>query len=207
MNLIKNRYCVYAHITKDTNELFYIGEGIEKTRPYSTRNRNRYWNFKVKKHGFVVKIIRSGLTKEEAENIESKIIIICKKLKINIVNFCVGPMIKNHWIKNATPDQYPNKGRKNPKLSEIVRARNLGKYGKDSNVYGLKRPDLSKRNKEGNFNRFSRKIICIETGQIFESIKSANNFFGKNYNIIRAIKENKTAGGYHWAYLENRPIK
>lgn len=43
----------------------------------------------------------------------------------------------------------------------------------------------------------SRKVICIETGTIYPSIKST-----KLSSVPHAIKYNKTAGGYHWAYYD-----
>lgn len=42
----------------------------------------------------------------------------------------------------------------------------------------------------------------IETGEIFKSIKEAQEKY-KIKNISRACREQKTAGGFHWLYLEN----
>lgn len=64
-----NRFFVYGHYTLDTDKLFYIGEGT-KRRINDRSNRNRYWNFKVKKHGFTSKVFHSNLTKEDAQKIE-----------------------------------------------------------------------------------------------------------------------------------------
>lgn len=58
--------------------------------------------------------------------------------------------------------------------------------------------------------RRSPSIICMETGQIFENVKEATNFCGlKSCNMIyRCCRgEQKTAGGYHWAYYENDEVK
>lgn len=200
------RFCVYAHLTKDTNRLFYIGEGVTNDRPYTKRNRNKYWNNIVNKHGFIVRIIRENLTKDQAEKLEKRIIIICKKLKIKISNFCIGPMIENHWLINAPKEIHPMYGKKNPKASERIRKRNLGKFGKLSNTYGLKRPDLVNRNKNGVFKRYTKKIKCLELNIEFESIKLAKDYMRKNYNykrlnIDRALKNGTIAGGFHWQRL------
>lgn len=47
----------------------------------------------------------------------------------------------------------------------------------------------------------SKPVKCIETGQIFESAKKANQFFKNKGPIGRAIKKNLTFSGYHWEYV------
>ena len=47
-----------------------------------------------------------------------------------------------------------------------------------------------------------RKIICIETNEIFNSIAEASRIKNIN-NIGKCLKDNKyTAGGYHWQYIK-----
>lgn len=64
------------------------------------------------------------------------------------------------------------------------------------NHNALDRPYIGKRKK--------RPVICVETGQIFESVFEAQrninpNVTGYNSHISKVInKENKTAYGYHW---------
>ena len=44
------------------------------------------------------------------------------------------------------------------------------------------------------------KVVCIETGVIYNSIKEANEWCGGNVcNVCKG--RSKTAGGYHWKYL------
>lgn len=189
---MKTNFVVYAHYTLDTNELFYIGEGTLK-RSKSTSSRNRWWNFKVKKHGFKVKILYSNLTKNQAENIETRLIRNLKKRGSKIVNICVGPMYKNHWILNIPKELHPMYGKKSPNASKRMTEWNKNHSGINSPVYGLKRPDLSERNKNGSFKRHTVKIKCVETQQIFSSIKEANSF----YNLPeKSTCINKTLLGY-----------
>lgn len=58
-------YYVYGHYTADTDELFYIGKG-KNHRHLRTKSRNIFWNRIVKKHGFVSKILISGLNEGDA---------------------------------------------------------------------------------------------------------------------------------------------
>lgn len=49
-----------------------------------------------------------------------------------------------------------------------------------------------------------RKIICIETQKVYESITSAVNEIG-NIDIMYCLSNNcdSTAGGYHWSYIDD----
>jgi hypothetical protein len=67
------KYCVYLHIRKDKNEVFYVGIGNEK-RPYSKFGRSKYWSNIINKTDYEVKIIESNKTWEEASKIEIDLI-------------------------------------------------------------------------------------------------------------------------------------
>jgi len=54
-----NKYYVYAHFTKDSNECFYIGYGT-RYRYRDTIGRNSTWKQIVKKHGYDAYIIMEG---------------------------------------------------------------------------------------------------------------------------------------------------
>ena len=51
INIEQNKYCVYEHIRKDTNQCFYVGKGTLK-RAYN-QIRNKHHNRIVKKCGSV----------------------------------------------------------------------------------------------------------------------------------------------------------
>ena len=50
---------------------------------------------------------------------------------------------------------------------------------------------------------FKKPIICIDTGEIFDSVKSASASVGISRSCVSMALTGsiKTAGGYHWAYL------
>lgn len=54
------------------------------------------------------------------------------------------------------------------------------------------------------FESIKRKVICIETGEIFNSVKDASVAYKTIDSNIRAVYAGKqvTAGGYQWAYYE-----
>lgn len=196
-------FVVYEHYTPDTNELFYVGEG-RPTRPYSSRSRNRYWKFKVEKHnGFVVKIKQKDLTKVEAENLEKKLIKEYKNQGIKLTNLCEGTMFGSHWLAGKPKEMHPLFGQKRP--NPVLAEWNKIHCGELSPTFGIKRPDLSERNKSGDFKRFTKKIICIETNIIYDSIKKATIAMGKKptcNEINKHLKgDRKHAFGFHWKYL------
>jgi hypothetical protein len=183
-----NDFVVYIHYTLETNLPFYVGEGKIR-RSTSNCGRNVFWQRVYKKYGKRVEIIGANLTKQEAQKLESKTIREFKEQGHRLTN-----------IIECSCSVLPE-NRKNPRLSEW----NKKHKGKLSPTYGLKRPDLIERNKTGNFSRYKRKVQCIETGQIFDSIREANLFNGKNIknaHIIQQIKgDRKTALGYTWRYI------
>ena len=65
---------VYRHRRLDTNEIFYIGIGKLKNRPYSNKNRNQYWKNIVNKTDYQVEIITELDNWEDACELESLLI-------------------------------------------------------------------------------------------------------------------------------------
>lgn len=75
MTDLDNKFCVYAHYTSDTNELFYIGKGTEfRAKQFGKTNRNDYWNKVANKHGVRVKILSKNLSEQEAFSYEKEMI-------------------------------------------------------------------------------------------------------------------------------------
>ena len=49
-----------------------------------------------------------------------------------------------------------------------------------------------------------KKILCVETGEVFDAIVDAANKYCINAGNIGRVCEGKrkTCGGYHWRYLD-----
>jgi hypothetical protein len=75
------------------------------------------------------------------------------------------------------------------KISEMMRGKELsGKHKRKIGESLINRKDLSK------------KVLCVETGEVFESIHDASRKTGIRH-ISEACHGNcKTAGGYHWKF-------
>lgn len=65
--------CVYLHRNPKTQEIFYVGIGVE-TRAKDKKGRSSAWNKYVNKHGYEIDIIMKGLTPKQAQSEEKRLI-------------------------------------------------------------------------------------------------------------------------------------
>lgn len=65
--------CVYLHRNPKTQEIFYVGIGVE-TRAKDKKGRSSAWNKYVNKHGYETDIIMKGLTPKQAQSEEKRLI-------------------------------------------------------------------------------------------------------------------------------------
>lgn len=77
---------------------------------------------------------------------------------------------------------------------DISKSRKGQFIGDKNPMYGVHR--------YGEENPRARKIICVETKEVFNTIKEANETY--HANVVQCLKgRSKTAGGYHWMYYED----
>lgn len=57
---------------------------------------------------------------------------------------------------------------------------------------------------ESHKGKTTKKVRCVESDIIFNSVSEASTFVGKNISgIIACFKgKQKTCGGYHWEYIK-----
>jgi len=67
-----NKYCLYRHL-KPNGEVFYIGEGLIN-RPFVKSDRSNLWWKIVNKYGYEIEILKIGLTKKDAQDLEKILI-------------------------------------------------------------------------------------------------------------------------------------
>ena len=65
--------CVYLHRNPKTQEIFYVGIGVE-TRAKDKKGRSSAWNKYVNKHGYETDVIMKGLTPKQAQSEEKRLI-------------------------------------------------------------------------------------------------------------------------------------
>jgi len=61
-----NNHYLYFHINPLKNEIFYVGIGSRADRAFSKTGRNKFWHNTINKYGYIVNIVETNLTKEDA---------------------------------------------------------------------------------------------------------------------------------------------
>ena len=70
----KRNRCVYLHKKKGTSDVFYVGIGNQKYRPWNFTDRTDFWKKTAEKYGVDVEILHKDLTWDEAGEIEKELI-------------------------------------------------------------------------------------------------------------------------------------
>lgn len=83
--------------------------------------------------------------------------------------------------------------------------------GKGNPFYGKRHSEETKRKMRehhadvsGGKNPIAKRVLCIETGQIFDYAGDAAKFINRSKSAITncCTGRSKTSGGYHWKYVE-----
>ena len=101
------------------------------------------------------------------------------------------------WTKLTEGVEINNKGELKLDLEKLTNfARNLNRKTKEPNFVKVNTGTYK------NNHQAKKRVICVETNQVFDSIKAAaqyNNIYSSN--ISSCLRGNQaTAGCYHWAY-------
>lgn len=225
-------FCVYKHTSP--NGKVYIG--ITKDNPQNRwrSGKGYYQNVHfigaINKYGwdnFKHEILFYGLTKKEACQKEIELI---AKYKSNDPKYGY-----NHSIGGECPALGSKHSEETKeKMSEMRKGKNCYWYGKQRDEETIKkireaktgtkwsakrraaeknRKPVSKETREkisnagmGNQYAVRHKVLCIETGIVYNSISEASRKTNITRSTIGRVCEGKkyykTAGGYHWEYVK-----
>lgn len=229
-------FYVYLHRRASDNSVFYIGKGC-KYRAYETHKSKRsvYWIRVYQKHGRVVEIVKDNLTEKEALALEVALI-----AQYGIENLCnhssggesggSGRVWSEESRKKLSESK---KGKKQPwagkHLTEDGRQRIIeSKKGKPAPWVAGENNHMKKQEYKdavikrckgvprldmiGSKNKSARSVICIETGDHFDTMKSAAEWLisiGRTNSISASSNINsvclgslKRAYGFTWKYAE-----
>lgn len=181
-----NRFYVYIHRRRDSNEVFYVGKG---TGGRSSRSwgRNRRWQAIANKHGFDCEIVEQGLFESDALDLEVELIKFYKECGCKLVNMTNGGEGLSGYVPTA-------------EANEKRRQRKLGSKHSPESIAKMKAA-------------LSVPIIC-SNGMIFGSSKAAKEWVNSlglasspvtNTSAICACLKGrrKTAFGFGWRYLRD----
>lgn len=169
---------VYRHL-KPCGEVFYIGIGVLKKRAYSKHGRNKHWINTVNKYGYEVQILTNNVDYDFAKEIEKNLISYYGRKDLNfgkLVNMTDG----GEGCLNMNVEE---------KLKRKVR---LTDYNKNTKDYSFTQNEDYKLNMRNScLGKNNKKIIDIETGIIFESMRKASEFSKVNYTMLSEMLNNK----------------
>ena len=120
-----------------------------------------------------------------------------------------------HWIYTDEDEeaqlerirQMPEGNKATEETREKIRQAKLGRKHTPEHCEKIRQSHLGQGWKPSTYEKCCRKIRCVETGEIFDSIKTAAEHYGlKRPNISAVLAgKNKTSGGFHWEYVDGQP--
>ena len=249
-------WCVYMHTNRENGKKYI---GITSQKPTYRWNNgegyklNPHFYNAIKHYGwdsFAHDILFTGLTQDEAENLEVELIFKYKTQDPNIgYNHADGGRVNKGWHMSEESKRKISKAEKGHAVSahtvERIRESQIGnkhwlgkhhsnktkqklsalRSGSGNGMYGKKHPEEVKekiseamagrtlsqetRNKIGaskiggkNYN--AQKVICVETGAVYDSMTDAASNTGiTKHGISKACRGKLlTSGGFHWKCAE-----
>lgn len=220
---MNENYTVYMHICPNNKK--YIGitkNNVEKRWNHGRGYKNciLFYNAinKYKWENIIHKILYTNLAKEEASKKEIELIQKYKTFNSKFgYNICLGgikgnifseetkikisertkeamknPIIREKLRQSRKNQESPMKGKK---LSEEHKAKLV-----HNGMLGKKHSEKSKELMKKNITK-KRKVICLETNMIYDSINEAARQTGIDYrNIYRSCNMGYQTKGLHWKY-------
>ncbi len=214
-------YSVYMHITpsnkvyigitsKAPEERWMNGRGYQHNIHFY--NAIEYYGWENIKH----KILQSGLTKEEAENEEIRLIALYNATNPDKGYNCThgGESIGKHT--EETKQKISELRKRQYRTGELVHPM-LGKHFTDESKYKMRKAHLGKKLTEehkqkigksckgllaGSKNPMAVKVQCVDTGKVFNTVTEAAQSVGVcRVAVSRCVRGvSNTAGGYKWRY-------
>lgn len=212
-----NNYIVYCHTNTITGEK-YIGQTCQIAE-LRFANGNGYCSYylpkdspkqsvlyqAILKYGwmhFSHEILKENLTQEEANYWEKYYIeyyhTYYKDEQCNGYNMTTG------GIDGYNRDNFDRLGVKHTEETKKKISNSLNNFWADKEKSDKVREAIKEKHSGAN-NSASKKVICIETGEIYNCLREASDAVGlkSKQSIYIACKDsNRTAKGYHWKYIE-----
>lgn len=192
----EREYQVYIHVNKINNKKYI---GITNQEP-ERRWRKNGEGYKAQKHFY------NAIKKYGWDNFEHKILF--TNLTLEEANAIEKCYIKNMDLMNRNKGYNDKEGGDCAKPSDDLRKK-LSETHKGFKVSEATKEKLREINKQriGNKNPMygkGKKIICLETGEIFNSARIASDKLNIDASSIIAVCKNRrfTAGDLHFMYLE-----
>lgn len=181
-----NGFYVYEYIRTDKMEPFYIGKG-SGNRYLDINKRNEYFKMILSKTKVLVNILHEGLTEEEAFGIECWYINEYKYVYgYNLCNVSDGgDGVKGIKRSLSTREKISiaNKGKRlGVKLSEETKRKmSIARKGQKRSEETKAKMSIASTGRvmpKGSDSKNSKKVVCLNTGEVFGSMIEASNKTG-----------------------------
>jgi hypothetical protein len=221
---------VYKHIRKDTNEIFYIGIGNDKSRAFSAKGRNNHWKHIVDKYGYIVDIIETDINWQTACEKEIELI---KEYGRRDLGF--GTLV--NMTDGGDGKLGPQSAITKNKISKALLKNHIAKGKTFIELYGIEKAKIIKSKLQNNNSKYWKNKIRSEAHCKNLSVNhidvsgaknprartvlqyTKDNQFVKEWDYIKAAAEYinnhssniikccngiaKSCGGYVWKYKIN----
>lgn len=208
---MENIYYVYMHKRATDGSVFYIGKG-KGNRAFQERNRSAYWKNVAEKNGYTVELIESGLSEEEAFDLE--IIKIAEIGLERLVNMtaggqgCSGRPFAEKSLEYIRSQE--NRDRVSAQWKGVKRGREFSiklsiiNKGREVSMKQIENQRAAKKD-------YMKKVYCITNCMTFESVHYAAEWLKESgidkKSVLTQIRHcckgrAKTAAGMQWRYIE-----
>lgn len=228
-----NDFTVYEHVNK-INGKRYIGitsKSVKRRwRPDGSGYKNNpYFWHAIQKYGwsnFEHRVLKQGISEDEACQMEKDLILryhsndlqngynIAEGGKYNVMPQATRERMsrerkgKHCGADNPNYGNHKLAGENNPNYGkhhseEIRRKISENRKGKGLHVFSEEHKQKMRDNHAGGAEK--KRVICIETQRVFDSINDAARYIGVGKGVIsnccRKTPHYNTAGGYHWEFI------
>lgn len=207
-----NDYVVYIHTLKSDGRV-YVGQTCNlKNRWCGNGSRYEscsYFGNAIKKYGwdaFDHEVVLDGLSKDEADVYEDLLIDQYRSGEKGFgFNLRGGGSRGRLTPESIEKTRRANTGRKmseeaKRRMSETRTGRSLSEEHKKNIAAGHRKSDSARKHLEEMTEACKKRIRCVETGQVFDSVNDAAAHIGVVKSNISACLHGyqHTSGGYHW---------
>lgn len=109
-------------------------------------------------------------------------------------------------IKNRDPEVERQRGiniSKAKKLKGHITSEQVKKRHQEGNFYSEEGRQALRRNGQNNKRKFGKKVLCVETGKVYGSIREAAASMGfRRRSITESINQGRSRGGYTFTMVE-----
>lgn len=179
-----NNHYIYFHRRKDDNVVFYVGIGVGR-RANRISNRSEFWKRIVAKHGgFNIEIVHSGISQDEAKELEKHYISLYGRIDLGLGTLCNMTDGGDGRVNYKCQDSTKEKIRKSSTgvVFTEERKRKIGEKSRERQSWKSAMTNRGDEWRSKISQARKKKVIC--DGIVFESLSSAAEHYKRSIQII-----------------------